>query len=217
MTEKPIIFNSEIIKALLDGRKTMTRRVIKPQIQSPKDGAYFDNYNHGTQWNWWSKDHKQFLNADIIRCPYGQIGDGLWVRETWRVHKDYDTLRPSTIFLAMGGDTAHCVCYKNDDRRDYGEDFWGRWRSPIFMPRWASRFDRSITDIRVERVQEITWNDMKAEGIEILPGSYNDPDNAYYSMREEFNNLWDSINGKKEGCSWSDNPWVWVVEFEVKK
>jgi len=148
--EKSIIFNSEMVKAILTGRKTQTRKVIKPQLIQPREDAYFDTYNGGPQWNWWSPDNKQFL-TQIIKCPYGKVGERLWVRETW-----YDAFKKTDY-------DSGCI-YRATQNRPELDHQW-EWRSSIHMPRWASRITLEITDVRVERVQDINGEDAIKEGI----------------------------------------------------
>lgn len=134
MKQRPILFSSEMVRAILDGRKTQTRRIIKPQ-PAGEDGPFKD----------YVKD-----------CKYGQPGDRLWVRETWATHPFYNKVRPSDLKPAY----TH-VFYKaanNVNLSHYA------WRPSIFMPRWASRITLEITGVRVERVQEINYGDAVAEG-----------------------------------------------------
>ncbi len=186
MKERPIIFSSEMVKAILCGNKTQTRRVIKPQ---PK----------GVMRIW------MFLRVwQFIKCPYGQVGDKLWVRETWIVDAQSDEMKPSDI------PTDSEVWYKTSPPLP---DSFNKWRSGRFMPRWASRITLEIIGIRVERVQEISYEDILAEGIKDLGEgrSIYKPD---YLVEDEFIELWDSINAQ-HGYSWESNPWVWVIEFNV--
>ena len=164
MKERPIIFKGEMVKAILDGRKTQTRRVVK-NVEDLT--VFFRDDKFGCP----------------FKCPYGKPGDRLWVRETWA---DVNTSEGPAI------------CYRADG------DVQIIWRSSIYMPRWASRITLKILDIRVERLQDISEKDAIAEGIQ--PSDYAKPKAAF--MR-----LWDSINAKKPGKSWKDNPWVWVIEF----
>jgi hypothetical protein len=138
-------------------------------------------------------------------CPYGAPGDTLWVRETWRVHKSYDILNAARVYGAMGGDVAYCVDYLATPRQ---EDFWGRGGPSIHMPRWASRVTLRITDIRVERLQDISCADAEAEGAGHEAGLTGG------QAREAFALLWNTINGPG---AWEANPWVWVVAFERVK
>lgn len=180
MEEKPILFTGEMVRAVLDGRKTQTRRVIKPQpgLLGPKD-----------------------IPLLLYYCPYGQPGDRLWVRESWSVDMSMDHLKPSDV------PEDSIVYYRANTDKDWERQstgqVMGKKRPSIFMPRWASRINLEITDIRVERVQDITEEDAKAEGVDWYP-----------AMRANrlFQSLWDSINAKR-GYAWDVNPWVWVVEF----
>jgi hypothetical protein len=170
MKEHPIIFSSEMVRAILEGRKTMTRRIIKPQ---PCEG------------DWLRKFH---LEKWISECPFGQTGDHLWVRETHDV-----------VFAGYKDGRGRQIIY-----RATNPDWPYGWTPSIHMPRWASRITLEITNIRVERVQEITTEDSIKEGVTIYP--YEDA-----AWRWKFRRLWDSINGKG---AWERNDFVWVIEFK---
>ena len=200
----PILVSAPIVRALFEGRKTQTRRLFKPQPVSPGEGAYFDAYNGGPQWNWWAPDNKQYL-SQIIRCSYGKPGDLLWVQE------------------AVACECRHAPIYKADLSLDDAA-LW-RFRPSIHMPRWASRLTLELTEVRVERLQEISEYDSIEEGID-----YRCP-NCGYTHRDAashldhklcgtlmpvpqsmYRSIWESING--EG-SWDANPWVWALSFRV--
>lgn len=208
--ERPILFSTEMVKAILDGRKTQTRRVIKPPNKFSKPNNWTSVVEHsGGGWMATDGDPRQLIEISEkgFKCPYGQVGDRLWVRETWRVNKHFDKMKHSErIWIAMNGDVYGCIDYKAKSRK---EDFWGRWRSAMFMPRWASRITLEITDIRVERLNNINENDIINEGVQ-FPKGENTLDNNLF---EEWKKLWDSIN-KKRGYGWEKNPYVWVVEFK---
>lgn len=193
-----------MIQALLDGKKTQTRRIIKNMPTMPEQGnPYFDAYcssektannprGMGEWWNWWLQDGR--MSTPQIKCPYGKIGDRLWVRET------FVTTNISWSPEDKGRDI---VFYKADD-----STLANKWQSPLFMPRKYSRITLEITNIRVERVKEITEQDAKEEGV--TPSvSDNDCFNTQY--RAGYMALWESING--EG-SWQQNPFIWVIEFK---
>lgn len=196
MKERPILFSGPMITAILEGRKTQTRRVINPQpegktLQSNLDGK------------WLSKKFNGLLLPKIedlpIHCPYGKIGDHLWVRETFRLY-DSDEC-PHADFP--------CGCPRNGTplfkaSHDCGDG--EKWTPSIHMPRWASRILLEITNIRVERLQDISESDCLKEGV----GSPILRD----CKKPKFMQLWESINGAD---SWAANPWVWVVEFKVVK
>ena len=184
MTERPILFTGEMVRALLAGRKTQTRRVVKPQPINPIDGPGFSPVE--LNWRWDSE------NARV--CPYGVEMDLLWVRETWRTDPRYDAAPPSSIH-----DNAP-IWY------DCDADTWtgyGKVRSPIFLPRKFSRITLEVTDVRVERVRSISEEDAIAEGVE--------PE-LDWTATMKYAVLWDKINGKK--YPWANNPFVWVIEFK---
>ena len=194
MKEKPILFSTEMIRAILDGRKTQTRRVIKPQFSK-----LFHIVNRTA-----ILTNRIFRKSNqFIYCPYGKVGNRLWVRETWR--KRYSD---ASIENKEDG-----IQYKAD-----GLVFiQPLWKPSIHMPRWASRITLEITNIRVERVQEISEDDAQAEGCGIYP-EYNSMRYTFlYSEGEvssaNFRILWDSINAKR-GYPWKSNPYVWVIEFK---
>ena len=191
MSEKPILFNSEMVRAILDGRKTQTRRVVKPQPDFVTN--YYEPNKPRAAWVGGSSD------PALVKCPYGQPGDALWVRETWAC-LGAEHVKPSKI---APGYTVH---YKADGV----EKTWNveQWRASIHMPRWASRISLRVTGVQVERVQDISGADAVAEGVEQI--------DSLTSARYRFVQLWNSINAKR-GHSWDSNPWVWVVEFEVIK
>ena len=204
--ERPILFSGEMVRAILEGRKTQTRRIIKNKdfLQWVEVG-FADSFIKDSD-NLWQNE-----------CPYGQPGDRLWVRETFE-YRSYEEGYDNGI--QQGGDHDweegySLVGYKADNSilpyELQEEDYLGkcpkigRWYPSIHMPRWASRILLEITDIRVERLQDITEEDAKAEGI------YKDPNVIYpYSYVEMFSHLWEAINGAE---SWNKNPWVWVIEF----
>jgi len=197
MKEKPILFSGAMVRAILEGRKTKTRRVVKPQPVGVVDRL------------------GRVLYADPKRnpyCPYGDIGDRLWVRETFTVPPEYFDLKPGEY--PEGCD----FIYKQESPGYRNADLGTRWVPSIFMPRWASRITLEITDVRVERLQEISETDAAAEGYPYDSESRLEEGKAGFT-RSWFCGLWDSINGepRKDGVdiSWAANPWVWVVSFQV--
>jgi len=225
--ERPILFNAEMVRAILDGRKTQTRRIINPQPEphiqliTSKSGRHLaDDFNN-----------------DLIYfdCPYGKSGDKLWVRETFVIEtnqyadflEEYDPPhadgRPVKTF---NGDIWQQCHYKATDSTPelMYDDFYGphcRWKPSIHMPRWASRINLLITDIRVERLQDISEEDAIAEGVdETLLPDIKVPSNSpmakmlaiYKNNVDIFSSLWESING---AGSWDLNPYIWVIEFEL--
>lgn len=221
MKERPIPFTGPEVLAVLEGRKTQARRPIKPQPSVVEGGtAFFVGHGQGGPG---SLDR-------IIRCPFGQPGDRLWVRETF-------SRRDDTRIVAYRAD-GECGAWLDDGD---GERIWnrhggiievpgsggpswglanygGRWRPSIHMPRWASRITLEVTRVRVERVQEISEEDAKAEGTLLLvegvivPGSV-PPERVALTHRDFFQDSWDRTYAKR-GSWWASNPWVWVVEFK---
>jgi hypothetical protein len=206
--ERPIPLNGAMVRAILDGSKTQTRRLISPQ---PVWGL-----NKGCLkpcWNWkqygFLTDNGGHNVCMPPYCPYGQPGDRLWVRETWK-----------HIFPECGGPIEY--------RADHGEDsaISGGWKPSIHMPRSASRIDLGIVSVRVERLQAISEDDAYAEGYK--PNAFYreldanvaasrlarlTEDAANSAAKVWFRDLWDSINAAR-GFGWNTNPWVWAVSFE---
>ena len=199
--ERPILFKGEMVRAILDGSKTQTRRVIKRQRD-----IEFDR-NDPTYGPYWLSYATEADGEDAkVRCPYGNPGDRLWVREAWAVQHEYDAAAPSEIGVSARWHYAAT------------EDLGGlRKRPSIFLPRRGSRILLEITARRVERLNAISEADARAEGIadggclncgESEPCGCADPQP---DARDGFAWLWQSINGSG---SWHANPWVWVVEFK---
>jgi len=185
MIERPILFSAPMVRALLSGTKTQTRRVVK---------------NPPSIWTIHSIQEQ--------RCPYGQAGDRLWVRETWAKWGRDDQ-------CGEGPSQTHEPIYRADS---YPWDWGDKWRPSIYMPRWASRITLEIIAVRVERLQDISSADAIAEGIEPCASggewrNYLDsaPNRDALTPRVSYRSLWESINGPG---SWAANPWVWVVEFK---
>ena len=200
MKERPILFSGEMVRAILSARKTQTRRVIKPQ---PANGQKFAGIADAREYL--GPKHKNQFGAyfgwSFRRCPYGQPGDKLWVRETFLV--DDNRRIPKT------------ATHKNFevDYKATSEDspHW-RWRPSIHMPRWASRITLEITGVRVERLHDISEVDARAEGAPDITGVVMGGKlRGIATYRDWFKNLWQSINGAD---SWASNPWVWVIEFK---
>jgi hypothetical protein len=209
--EYPIIFSGPMIRSILENRKTQTRRVAKLINQIAE--------NHSGVRVWW-KDGTVSMSREAmytpslrepfegIVCPYGAPGDRLWVRETWIPvhHGSYEVFdrkigfgdRPAIVYAADPGVGYHEVW----------DNYKGKWHPSIFMPRWASRITLEITEVRVQRVQEIENKDAVAEGIMV-----ENPDADYYGASTAFKHLWDTINAKR-GYGWESNPFCWVLTFK---
>ncbi|WKI37700.1 hypothetical protein [Klebsiella pneumoniae] len=209
MKERGMIFNGEMVRAILDGRKTQTRRPIKwKQTRFTEIGERED----GSKWPW-SEDAEHACDF-WHPCPFGAVGDRIWVREAFRVH-------------SRATDVATLV-YKASERNSWTEQTHRvpvavcnkpatpeKWTPSLHMPRWASRILLEITDVRVERLNAISQEDAQAEGMELTGWrpTYSDPDSGGEVMTpyDNFAELWSSIYGDE---SWKANPWVWVISFK---
>lgn len=195
MTERGMIFNGEMVRAILDGRKTQTRRPIKwKQTRFTEIGERED----GSKWPW-SEDAEHACDF-WHPCPFGAVGDRIWVRETWNKYGGLLTYRADHDWIDDMRKETVCTA---------------KWVPSIHMPRWASRILLEITDVRVEQLNAISQEDAQAEGMELTGWrpTYSDPDSGGEVMTpyDNFAELWSSIYGEE---SWKANPWVWVIEFK---
>jgi hypothetical protein len=235
---RPIIFSGENIRAILDGRKTQTRRVVKfPEGAYIPDTSWIASVNLDGLGNWIAWGPHPVSNKDSISayprgggfpCPYGKPHDGLWVRETFVIgHVDelpdddrpYQTMTEEEINWSPWDALYRVPFYRATEPEPHivpydledGLDDRTRWSPSIFMPRWASRITLQILNVRVERLQDISDDDALAEGV------HNEMDIAWQHKDDTpigfFGELWDSINAKR-GYGWETNPWVWVIEFK---
>lgn len=195
MKERPIIFGSPMIRAILDGKKTQTRRIVRPQPNTDHEDEPYWHVGGYRAWRYRSTDNILRKGGNLLTCPYGEVGDRLWVRETWCAESR------STIYYRADG-------------WEYGRS--GGWKTSIFMPRWASRITLEITGVRVERLHDISEEDARAEGApvaDILTGrALLDQSSNQGCHKWGFELLWDSINAKRS--PWASNPWVWVISFK---
>ncbi|MGJ3290048.1 hypothetical protein [Klebsiella michiganensis] len=202
MKERGMIFNGEMVRAILDGRKTQTRRPIKwKQTRFTEIGERED----GSKWPW-SEDAEHACDF-WHPCPFGAVGDRIWVRETWA---EAGASAPDLkLYRATYPEHVPSI-YENVPP---AEEI--HWTPSIHMPRWASRILLEITDVRVERLNSISQEDAKAEGMELTGWrpTYSDPDSGGEVMTpyDNFAELWSSIYGEE---SWNANGWVWVIEFK---
>lgn len=205
ITERGMIFNAEMVRAILDGRKTQTRRPIKwKQTRFTEIGERED----GSKWPW-SEDAEHAFDF-WHPCPFGSVGDRIWVRETFQGPLfDFDLMdsycKDSTPFEK----SEFCV-YRADgvpapEFYDADDELHCCWRPSIHMPRWASRILLEITDVRVERLKSISDRDALREGCSAADMKSGD------CVADVFARLWASIYGSD---SWNANPWVWVIEFK---
>lgn len=204
MSVKPILFNTEMVRAILDGRKTVTRRAVKPQPVG-KLAYCMAGYKHGTWgypsddvWKYWGDAYKRdtpIPENERFRhwTPPCHTDDVLWVRETWAYGCTFATERK--VFYKADGDS---------------DDVY-RWRPSIHMPREAARIWLRVTDVRVERLQEIDESDARHEGAKMIP-----TDGNRMSYLARFAEIWDSTikPADRDSYGWVASPWVWVIAFE---
>lgn len=229
MKEHPILFSTPMVQAILEGRKTQTRRVAKvtnPNVNefltfsTDPDATWPANYGFGalmvTPWG----------NLEAVKFPYGQVGDILWVRESFTV------LEPEHVVGGMANRFVYKANVKegsesDEIRQEYILHGWPyQWKPSIHMPREACRLRLKITDIRVERLQDISEADAMAEGVKFTDFGRDQwnmqhrgfhvlevtgPEQCLATARTAFGNLWEKINGP---ASWDINPWVWAITFE---
>lgn len=242
MTDRPILFSAPMIRAILEGRKIVTRRIVKlpsdrgewvPSTNGGKTGRGELVAEHAVIWN--------LTTGTTIASPYGDMGDRLWVRETWGYRGcGWSNMRPSVedFYIEYQADGSRRTFThprgftqgiprepkrpkgQTDEGRDAALDrYWRQWRPSIFLPRWASRITLEITGIRVQRLHDISEEDARAEGAEPIgitfqndaAGSPRFVESLGGPYRDGFRILWAEINGAD---SWTANPWVWVVSFK---
>ncbi|TGB34866.1 hypothetical protein [Burkholderia thailandensis] len=221
MKERPILFSGAMVRAILDGRKTQTRRVVKLPHNNPL-GEWEPTKFGGPQGGrtaagdivpeqgaiWHTR------TGDCLTCPHGQPGDRLWVRETY-----------AYVGPGSGSDLPSYVEERQKPENHKPANCWYRasgeeniiWTPSIHMPRWASRITLEVTGVRAERLQDISEADAIAEGIDKTAAGFwstycqSDVDGTY-SPRLSYQCLWNSINAAR-GFGWDANPWVWIMEF----
>lgn len=233
MRERGMIFNAEMVRAILEGTKTQTRRIMQDQPDAiPKEGEF----GRPGFWIPWNAGKTMLRNEDMrLACPFGAVGDRLWVRETWQaIHDSPDehgnvedrTWMPSILKKPDSyWHPVYAASWGNEDRETRGFP----WRPSLHMPRWASRITLEITGVRVERLQNLSEADACAEGIRAgirrtdqsavnepiycnyLAANLNDASEWFERASDSFISLWESIYGAE---SWQHSPWVWVIEFK---
>jgi len=201
--ERPILMSGPMVRAILEGRKTQTRRIVKPQ----PSGSNTQKDPYGWRWKWvptdkripiceWGKDTTGWISM-LKHCPYGVHGDRLWVKETFAPHG-----------IGDGG-----IAYRADGP-EWDDECDIKWKPSLFMPRWASRITLEIEAVRVERLIEISNDDAIAEGVVYRDSCWFATDDPkalpWMTASGAYRELWESINGPG---SWDANPWVWVIQF----
>lgn len=234
MRERPILMSTEMVRAILDGRKTMTRRVALPAQSTPRIAPQTmepwilngeqETDDHGAPC--WIGTHPEYPTGEKwFSCPFGKAGDTLWVREAWAVDAPLNQVRREHEDVMRG--IGNGPYYRADKVH---ENSGLVWRPSIHMPRWASRLTLEITAVRVERVQAITEADALAEGMYRYlprPDGPKDPSTGLliplyhhtsreqatkHTAREAFADVWDALNAKR-GFGWDANPFCWVIGF----
>ena len=206
MKETGIIMSGNHPKLILDGIKTQTRRVIKPQPENELSQYSLLGVRY---WRDENLNLNEFPYGDYTLCPYGQVGDRLWVRETWS-GQDFAICTKDNKPNYKGKDGYwHLVIHKAG-KENYAWGLQGepKWKSGRFMFKSSTRIWLEITEVRVERVQEISETDCEREGTPMVAPRPSGVD------RNDFHILWDSLNAKR-GYGWEVNPWVWVISFKV--
>lgn len=210
----PILFNGDMVRAILNGKKTVTRRVMKPQPL----------YYTGRRYIFADECcPKKWEDCDnIIKTYQYQPGDILYVRETWVFQSCIECIyqmedescmdgKTSTIYKDNNAESEGCYIY----RADHLHPERITWRPSIHMPKEAARIWLKVKDVRVEPLQDMTLDDFLAEGVNVRPEAFNDPENAYLQAKREFIEIWDSTIKKADRgmYGWDENPFVWAVEF----
>ena len=236
MSERPILFSGPMVRAILAGQKTVTRRVVTPQPHGDGRWSHIVASTDAKKCGLWYlsvpdpsgvrfTDRGRERELACVRCPYGVPGNTLWVRETWASPSKhtvaYDSDATCGAYLSDGGGNFVWMPhgYIVESEREHGHHnrigrrfglkaYGGRWRTSIHMPRWASRITLRVEGVRVERLHAINDEDALREGVCVLDGVA-----GTTTPRERFAELWDEINGKR--APWESNPWVWRVAFSV--
>lgn len=198
--EHPILFSAPMVRALLDGSKTQTRRMLAPQPHRAPDGLL----GHAKLSGYFAEHVFGYCFAKLVACPFGAAGDRLWVKEAIR----RDPLGEGSTYIADGARTV--------------ADAWP-WKPKalpgMYCPRGLSRIALEITSVRAQRLHDITAGDAAAEGasLSLLSGiDTESPDASLPFAVQLFARLWNSVNGKRPGCGWKANPWVWAITFEPR-
>ncbi len=245
MRERPILFSAPMVRALLDGRKTQARQVVTPgkgqRWLTAETLGKVERFEHQRD-GWWSMavgPARRIVHCghDIdgghigsIRCPYGAPGDRLWVRETWCTEElqadEAEDLPAGTDGVRFQADGVFASIENSREASERWVDAHrrgGRWRSPLFMPRWASRITLELTAVRVERLQDITEADAIAEGLESYDCDgvtyWGELNRGHCDPRYAFERLWNDLHPHREdrwlraGTETTRSPWVWVLEF----
>lgn len=201
--ERPILFSAPMVRAIIAGKKTQTRRLLRLPFLGPSDGVKRRVYGPDD------------IGQAVSFCPYGRPGGRLWVRETWAAHWMYNDVPPRECKSTLPDDNYWFAADGTEAPSQLGtppRGLRGKWRPSIFMPRWASRISLEITNVRVQRLHDVSEEDARDEGCDGDCGIGNM--RVWQEMgrcRYHFAGVWDEINGER--AAWASNPWVWAVTF----
>lgn len=220
--ERGILFSGEMVRAILDGRKTQTRRVVEAQdrLRDGKDSLGHPGVEYYNEWGNWQP---WVPHAKTMRCPHGRPGERLWVREAWAIDQcgRRVSLQPEAWPEGFPIQRLRYIATDAAPAKDLkGRPYWWNKRPSIHMPRWASRITLGITEVRAQRVQEITEEDAKAEGVP-HPSELQETLSFYdgrdfrdcRDYRDVFRCVWNGLN-RKRGYPFESNPWVWPITFK---
>ncbi len=211
-----LLYRGDMVRAMRARLKTNTRRLLKPAPRHPDDVLGYVDTPGGV----WAPETETGRRPPVVVCPYGRAGDVLWVRESYRLDVAFDDLSPNearAFCLKHGGyePLKHsaeepAIRFEADGvERHAGVTpvhVWGRLRPSIHMGRWGRRLTTKLVSVSVERLQSITADGIKAEGVRDVPD---------HLLRRSFATLWDEINGGR--AAWAHNPWVWVLDFTMEE
>jgi len=242
MKERPILFSAPMVRAILAGTKTQTRRLVKPQPEPHQEMRLAADAPGRPDADWFLVHHDALNTWSPVRCPYGAPGDRLWVKETHALMSDYgEHIEKIAEVRKYGGGApvdrrdlrwhgTNAIVHYREHPRSFKEleaapyfETWSshgppRWRPSIFMPRWASRITLEVTGVRVERLHAITEEDARAEGVqpaESMSGGMSLPEYAPHRPTLDYRAGFAALWRQINGAeSWDANPWVWVVEFK---
>jgi len=221
MKSKPIIFSEPMVKAILSGTKTQTRRIIRIQPQKDAMGiSLAKELGKGDKNRFGCIIQKSDGLVDFAKCPYGEVGDLLYVRERWTRGKiavgELPDGRDSEPYVSQCTGENNIIYYQQCIENDVDTSEC-TWKPSIYMPKSASRIFLKVTGVRIERLNDINASEAIKEGIEPILNAYTNYQNPQFPTKspiQSFRSLWEKIHG---GASWNYNPWVWVVEFELQK
>lgn len=202
----PILFNTDMVQAILDGRKTVTRRLVKKSqcmLLNKKNPSKLKKEDLYAPFDGMTDTE---IIASTYKSPY-QPGDILYVRETWHKY---------TKRVGHGENCRLQEFYGYKASIANSEDANKKWHPSIHMPKEAARIWLEVTNVRAEKLQDMELDDFLSEGVTVLPEAFNDPENAYQQAKEAFKSIWDSTikQADRGRYGWAADPWVWVIEFE---